>query len=341
MSNLFPHLLGNEHLKELIAADIRRGTFLHACILESEKGNGIEDSALDIAAAIACKNKESDLYSLPCGRCPSCEKILNRNCIDMITIDKGDKASIGVDRIRELKQNTVLSASELDCKIYMILEADKMTEEAQNALLKILEEPPIEETYFLLCTENSEALLPTVRSRAPVMRLTPPTRSVTAAIIEAEFGVGSEEAYRAATAAGNGIALAREIIRGTDDGKARIKAYDQARAITEMLATKRSKSDIILYISSLSLKKEEATEILRLIYSGLRDIIAVKRCRDIATDLYPTAEEARKYAGRITARGAVAISDAVSNALSSLDKNASPKNVMLAFAVEAHNALFG
>jgi len=341
VSNLFPHLLGNEHLKELIAADIRRGTFLHACVFEAEKGSGMESAVLDVAAALACKNKKSEQLSLPCGKCPSCEKILSHNCIDVATVDKGEKASIGVDKIREMKQSTVLSASELDCKIYMILEADKMTEEAQNALLKILEEPPISETYFLLCTDNSEALLPTVRSRAPVMRITPPSRKAVADLLMSEFGISREEAMNTAAAAGNGIALSRGILKGTEDGKARAKAYGHARAITEMLAAKRSKSDIILYISPLSLKKEEATEILRLIYAGLRDIIAVKRCKEPSTDLYPTAEEARRYAGSMTARGAVSISDAVSDALSSLEKNASPKNVMLSFAVRAHNALFG
>ena len=339
MKNLFPHLLGNGHTKKLMAEDIRKGTFLHACILEAVKGAGVEDVAFDIAAALACTRKDSG--KLPCGACPSCRKIEGRTCVDVITVDKGDKATIGVDKIRAMKQDAVLTPSELDCKIYVLKEAERLTEEAQNALLKLLEEPPVENTYFILCTENAEALLPTVRSRAPVTRLTPPERDEVCRALTEERPVSREDALLAAAIAENGIALAREVLDGTDEGKRKTELYNHARRLTEMLAEKKSKTEIILYISSLSAKKEEATEILRLIYSGLRDIIAVKRCQDCTTDLYQTPEHVRRYAGKMTVRSAVRISDAVSEALVSLEKNASPKTVLLAFAVSAHNAVFG
>lgn len=341
MSTLFPHMLGNEHTKKLMAADIRRGTFLHACVLEAPKGTETYRIAVEIAASIACAERKRTEAPLPCGKCQSCAKILSDNCIDVITVDRDDKATIGVQKIRDLMPNVILAPSELEAKIYIINEADKMTEEAQNSLLKILEEPPVAETYYILCAENSEALLPTIISRAPVMRLNAPDRREVCDILMRETGVDRQKAMYAAAVAENSVYYAKEVINESADGKRKISIYSHARTLTEMLAEKRSKAEIILYISSLPQKKDETTEILRLIYAGLRDIIAVKRYREASTDLYPTAEDALIPAKKMTVRSAVAVSNAVSEALSALEKNASPKNVMLSFALSAHNAVFG
>ena len=108
-----------------------------------------------------------------------------------------------------------------------------------------------------------------------------------------------------------------------------------------MLAEKKTKPDLILCASALPQKKEDTTEILRLIYAALRDIIAVKRYRDASTDFYQTADEARIPAKKMTVRSAIAVSNAVSEALAALEKNASPKNVMLSFVLSAHNSVFG
>ena len=340
MSTLFPHMLGNEHTKKLMAADIRRGTFLHACVLEAPKGTETYRIAVEIAAAIACSEKKHSEKPLPCGMCESCAKILTDNCIDVMTVDREDKATIGVQKIRDLMPNVILSPSELEAKIYIINEADRMTEEAQNSLLKILEEPPVAETYFILCAENSEALLPTIISRAPVMRLNAPDRREVCDILMRDTGVSRKEALYAAAVAENSVFFAKEVLSETAEGKHRTAIYSHARTLTEMLAEKKQKSELILYISSLPQKKDETTEILRLIYAGLRDIIAVKRYKEAPTDLYPTAEEALIPAKRMTVRSAVAISGAVTEALSALEKNASPKNVMLSFALSAHN-VFG
>ena len=258
-----------------------------------------------------------------------------------MTVDREDKATIGVQKIRDLMPNVILSPSELEAKIYIINEADRMTEEAQNSLLKILEEPPVAETYFILCAENSEALLPTIISRAPVMRLNAPDRREVCDILMRDTGVSRKEALYAAAVAENSVFFAKEVLSETAEGKHRTAIYSHARTLTEMLAEKKQKSELILYISSLPQKKDETTEILRLIYAGLRDIIAVKRYKEAPTDLYPTAEEALIPAKRMTVRSAVAISGAVTEALSALEKNASPKNVMLSFALSAHNAVFG
>ncbi|MBQ1212858.1 MAG: hypothetical protein IIX69_05510 [Clostridia bacterium] len=341
MSTLFPHLLGNGHTKSRIAADIRRGTFLHGCVLEAPKGTETYRIAVEIAAAIACKEKKNNDAPLPCGRCDSCAKILADNCIDVITVEKEDKATIGVAKIRDLMPNVILSPSELDAKVYIIKEADKMTEEAQNSLLKILEEPPVPETYFILCAENSEALLPTVISRAPIIRLNAPERNEVCDILVRETGVGRREALCAATIAENSISLAKEIINESAEGKHKKELYEHARTLTQMLAEKKTKPDLILCASALPQKKEDTTEILRLIYAALRDIIAVKRYRDASTDFYQTADEARIPAKKMTVRSAIAVSNAVSEALAALEKNASPKNVMLSFVLSAHNSVFG
>jgi DNA polymerase-3 subunit delta' len=310
-------------------------------VLEAPKGTETYRIAVEIAAAIACTEKKHTDAPLPCGRCDSCVKILSDNCIDVITVEKEDKATIGVQKIRDLMPNVILAPSELEAKVYIINEADRMTEEAQNSLLKILEEPPVAETYFILCAENSEALIPTIISRAPVIRLNAPDRNAVCEILVRETGVGRKEALEAAAMAENSVCFAKEVINESAEGKRKKELYERARTMTEMLAEKKSKAELILLVSSFPQKKDDVTEILRLIYAGVRDIIAVKRYKEASTDLYPTAEDARVPAKRMTVRSAIAVSDAVSEALAALEKNASPKNVMLSFALSAHNAVFG
>jgi len=340
VKELFSLLPGNQHLKRSMAADIERGTLLHAYIIEAPRGSGKYTFALSLAAALACKNKNA--LAMPCGDCENCRKILYGGCVDVITVDTNGTASIKIEQIRKLKENTVLSPSELEIKAYIIKDADKMTEEAQNALLKTIEEPPVQATYYFLLAENAEMLLPTIRSRAPVTRLTPPTRAeVTDTVIKQGKHTDRAAVLRAAAAAGNSLYFTNGILEGSEEGKEKLSLYETAEKALSLLCSRGSRSEFIMYFTSVSAKKDTASAIFRLIYSALRDIIAVKRNARADTDFYTDAATAQSAARGMTLRGAMKTSDAVCEAIASLDKNAIPKNVLLAFAINAHNAING
>ena len=151
------------------------GSFSHAYIIEGVKGSGKHSIARLSAAALSCERKNDDSAPLPCGKCEACRKILEFLSPDVITVGTEGKATLGVDSIRFMREDVYTPPNDLEHKIYIIEDADKMTVQAQNAFLLTLEEPPTYAGFILLC-ENAGALLETIRSRAPILRTEPISR---------------------------------------------------------------------------------------------------------------------------------------------------------------------
>ena len=162
----FETLLGNERLKENLRSSIGRGRISHFYLISGPAGSGKRTLARLLAAAILCRSQEK-----PCGHCPACHKVLGAGHPDFITIDDPEKKTVPVDLVRQARSDMYVRPNESDHKIYLFPRGQDMAEPSQNALLKILEEPP---SYgvFLLLTENPEKLLPTVRSRCTQLSLT-------------------------------------------------------------------------------------------------------------------------------------------------------------------------
>jgi len=121
-----------------------------------------ESTAKMIATAVVCGER---IGTRPCNNCVHCDKA-TRNIHPDITITgkQDDKSIVSVDQIRELKKDVYIVPNESEQKAYIVNDADAMNVNAQNAFLRILEEPPAH-AVFILCTENPATLLPTVRSR--------------------------------------------------------------------------------------------------------------------------------------------------------------------------------
>ncbi len=138
----------------------------HAYILLSPSAEEREQAAQRLAAAALCGAKDG----VPCGRCRDCRKVREGIHPDLIRVsrlsdDKGRKRrEITIDQIRAVVSDAVVLPNEAERKVYLIEDADTMNVPAQNAALKLLEEPP-RGVYFLLCAANAESLLETVRSR--------------------------------------------------------------------------------------------------------------------------------------------------------------------------------
>ncbi len=139
---------------------------VQSVIISSLSKESASGTAQRIAAEILCTSAGEK----PCGKCPACGKIARNTHPDVIFVSrltdpKGNlKRDITVDQIREISADAYILPNEADRKVYIISEAEKMNTSAQNAALKLLEEPP-NGAVLLLCTENPSALLPTVRSR--------------------------------------------------------------------------------------------------------------------------------------------------------------------------------
>lgn len=162
----FETLLGNERLKENLRSSIGRGRISHFYLISGPAGSGKRTLARLLAAAILCRSQEK-----PCGTCPACRKVLGAGHPDFITVDDPEKKTVPVDLVRQARSDMYVRPNESDHKIYLFPRGQDMAEPSQNALLKILEEPPSYGVFFLL-TENPEKLLPTVRSRCTQLSLT-------------------------------------------------------------------------------------------------------------------------------------------------------------------------
>ena len=137
----------------------------HAYMLTGPDGEGREQAVKRLAASLLCAEADA-----PCGRCRDCRKVSAGVHPDVIFVerqpdDKGKlRQNLLVDQLRAVAADAYIAPNEAIRKVYVIREADRMNSDAQNALLKALEEPP-GHACFLLCSATADALLPTVRSR--------------------------------------------------------------------------------------------------------------------------------------------------------------------------------
>lgn len=161
----FEALLGNGRLKENLTESLSKGHISHCYLISGPLGSGKHTLARLLAAAILCQGRDK-----PCMICTPCRKVLDGNHPDYITVDDPEKKTVPVELIRQARADMFIQPNESDHKIYQFPRAQDMGIPGQNALLKVLEEPP---SYgvFLLLTDNPEKLLPTVRSRCTELKM--------------------------------------------------------------------------------------------------------------------------------------------------------------------------
>lgn len=160
------NFIGNEKVIDRLSKLIESGRFPHALIIEGEEGIGKKTLAKDIACALVCRGNDK-----PCGECSQCKKAIGAIHPDISEyIPAGTANSFHVDTVRNIINDAYVQPNEADYKIYILANAHCMNQNAQNALLKILEEPP-KYVVFILTTNSKSALLSTVLSRSVCVSL--------------------------------------------------------------------------------------------------------------------------------------------------------------------------
>lgn len=205
----FTRLLGNEQLMRGLVQSLRRGHVSHFYLISGPVGSGRHTLAQWLAAALLCREQNP-----PCGACRVCRKLLDGNHPDFLTVDEPEKKSISVERVRTLQGEVYVRPNESERKIYLFPRAGDLGAAAQNALLKLLEEPP-QYAVFILVTDNAERLLPTVRSRCVELTLSPLPRGTLLTALRERFPDTAEAALTAAAeesggCLGTAIALCRD-----------------------------------------------------------------------------------------------------------------------------------
>ncbi len=341
MKQAFHDIVGNRALCERLYSDLTEGRLAHAYILEGAEGTGKHTIAKAIAAAIACERRNDPDVPFPCRACASCRKVLTGNSVDVIYINRGEKATLGVDAIRDLKSDVCIAPNDISAKIYIIEDAHLMTVQAQNALLLTLEEPP-EYVLFLLLCESTAQLLETVRSRAPTLRTEPiPTEQIGEHLCRVSHDAellrrnSPQEFSEILICSGGSIGRALALL----DPKARrpiLARRETAREFTMLAAERRNGIAVSKWIMSLASKKrDEVIEPLCDTLLCLRDLLLLKQTENAPLCFFSDREEALSLAYRFTTPRLLRLCDVLSETVEKLRKNANLRLALIALATSA------
>lgn len=322
----FDSFLGNKKLIERLKCDVSASRISHAYIIEGAEGSGKRTLARLICAAVSCKDSDG-----ACMQCPSCSKIIRDQAPDVISItaEKG-KVQLGVDVIRKVREDASYAPNELPKKFYIVPFADTMNDAAQNALLKILEEPP-EHVMFMLLSENADNLLSTIRSRAPILRLEALTDELVSEHLKNTDESAKKLFERDPDAFGAAIKLARgsigkalELVNGKRAAEC-LEFYKSAEKYLELLGARRdavSELNFYEFATKLSKQRTDIMEIYSLLADAARDLVACKLSDEPQTVFYTTTEKARAVAESFALGKLIALVDVFNNAKRTLERNA-------------------
>lgn len=269
-------IYGNEKLLSFFRNASGAGRLSHAYILEGGEGSGKKTLASFVARLINCKS----LGERPCGVCESCRKISEGIDPDVKTVvAEKDKKQIGVDVMRDLRADVYISPNEEDCKVYIIPDAQNMNVQAQNVFLKTLEEPPAN-VYFLLLCSNIANMLPTVRSRAPSLKMQifseSELRSHLLDIDPSLRSLDPSELDMTVRLAGGRIGEALRLL-GDSKKTSGETPRDKAENLVDLLIGKNDTASSLVFARKAIKGRDEGRDVLLYSIYALRDLVAAKK----------------------------------------------------------------
>ena len=239
----FEGLLGNARLKENLRRSVDGGRLSHFYLISGPKGSGKRTLARLLAAAAVCREEKK-----PCLSCAACRKAMTNNHPDIITVTDPDHKAVAVKIVRAYRDDVYIKPNEADKKVYIF--PQELGTEGQNALLKILEEPP---SYgvFLLLAENPQQILTTVRSRCTLLQMESLPKELLLSQLERQFPQADREQLQAAAERSGGyLGQAAELLKEGEVVSGRTKAFakafldkDPAAMTRLMVGMEKSKRD--------------------------------------------------------------------------------------------------
>ena len=224
----FESLLGNERIKQNLSAAAAKNRFAHFYLISGPKGSGKHTLAKLLACALMCEDSRR-----PCMECAGCRKIMAGTHPDFITVEDPEHKNVAVKIIREARESIFVRPNEGIRKIYLF--PQQMGIEGQNALLKILEEPPAY-GVFLILSDNPENLLPTVRSRCTELALGAVDGAILRPWLAAKFPSATQEDLTAAIRRSGGYpGQALEILESGENLPPEVEAFVKSFAARDAM----------------------------------------------------------------------------------------------------------
>ena len=313
-------MLFNRTEKEKLLSEIASGKLSHAYLIEGGEGCGKTYFARFAAAAVLCTGDKP-----PCGKCPSCVKALAGSHPDLFYFSPDKKASMGVETVRDIKKSLFFMPNDDDRKVYIIDDAQKMTVQAQNALLKFIEEPPASVLFFIVA-DKKESLLPTVVSRTRIISLAPSDNADIRRFLMSESKKsGGEQIDEAINMAEGSPGKALKLLC-RDFSRQRQLCLDFMPVLVST-----SKSDAMAFLLSMKLNRDGVKEFFTLLMTALADVMNARFGR--ATRLL-SRDAAAEYAKSITDRKNAYLFDLATEAVVRAGENANINLLLMTFAAK-------
>ena len=265
----FRNIVGQDRIVSYLRKALIEKKTSHAFLFEGLRGLGKKTLAFELAKGICCEDEEDK----PCGKCSSCVKAERNSNTNIIWVK--DEKTIKIEEIRRIQDEVKIKTFDGDSRVYVICDSEKMTIQAQNALLKTLEDPP-QKLFFILLTINSNSLLPTIVSRCQLLKLRAARVGEIQKYLSEENEMPASKSKVIAALSNGSIGKAIKI--STD------KAYVERRnAVIHM--TKDIISGSVFSVLSktdfLNTEKDNIFEIFEMLISWYRDLIIYKEAEQL------------------------------------------------------------
>ena len=268
----FKDVVGHKDIIQYIQNAVTQDKVSHAYILNGERGSGKKLLASLFAQTLQCEKNESE----PCHECHSCRQAMSANHPDIIRVSHEKPNTISIDDVRvQIIEDIQIKPYNEKYKIYIIPDADMMTVQAQNALLKTIEEPPEYAVIFLL-TENADSLLPTICSRCVMLKLRNIKDTLVKKYLMESLEVPDYKADVCTAFAQGNIGKAIMLANSEHFNEIREEALQLLKYIDTM-----ELPDMLDAVKRISIYKIEITDYLDILMIWYRDVLIYKATKNI------------------------------------------------------------
>lgn len=326
----FKDVIGHGSVIDFLEKSIKKNKVSHAYVLNGEKGCGKRKVAEAFCLALQCEKGGTD----GCMECGACRRVLSGNHPDVIHLVREKENSIGVEEVRtQINGDVMIKPYDGRYKIYVIEDAHLLTVQAQNALLKTIEEPP-EYVVILLLTSNADQLLPTILSRCILLNLRPVGLDKIRDYLMKEYQLPDYKAETCAAFSQGNVGRAIRLASSEDFNERKEMALRLLRHVQDMEI-----QEMVEYVKSLQENKTDLMEYMDLLLTWYRDLLLFKTTADANRLIFKEeTAEIKRQAGKISYRGIEVVMDAIRVAKTRLEARVNIEITMeLLFATMKEN----
>lgn len=290
MAERWEDVVGQTKLTDNLRNALKYNKISHAYLLQGEKRSGKRMIADIFARALQCEHDGDK----PCNECRSCRQAINGNHPDIIYVEHEKPNVISVDNVRtQINGDIAIKPYSGPHKIYIVDEAEKMNTQAQNALLKTLEEPP-EYAVILLLSTSADAMLPTILSRCVVMDIKPVADDVIKHFLMEKMQIPDYRAGICASFARGNVGRAMELASNEEFDKLKNEVLSVMKGIDDLEVNQMAAA-----VKRMNEEKFDTTDYLDLCFIWYRDVLLYKACGEQAPLIF---KEERLYIRRAAGR---------------------------------------